>query len=228
MTMTAKPITSQRQRKQVSQFSKYALERALAGLDDEAVRYLFENGGDFQDGLIALIQKYSLTKQFADEEAPPARYGYRSGYRRPNSFAAQCEILRAKLRCDIVFQESALNTPLASLAEGNFAIPDWQTLAPTYGQAVELVLNVFEGSDDDRLRDYWRRSLQLQKLQQSRRSIEYLARLKQQQGGREDSRRPGAARSPSPGSLRAPCSSGLSGLRVRSRGVRGCVHASDP
>lgn len=184
--MTAKPITSLTpgQVKQYGRFVEDAAEKALleAGLDKEGLQKLLGNGGEFQADIIASIRRLSVSNQYANEEVPSS-YGYLSGFRKPNPFTAQCEILRAKLGCEISFDESALNTPLVTLAEGNSAIPDWETVAPTYGEAVELVLKALEKSYGGRFVNYRDGQLGPQQLKQSKRSIERLALLKQQQKG---------------------------------------------
>lgn len=153
-----------------------------AGLDDDGAQRVIENGPEFQAGVRKLLAGISVSNRYADEEAP-SNYGYLSGYRRPNSFVAQCEILRAKLGCKISFAESALNTPLVSLAEGNSAIPDWQTVAPTYGEAVELVLEALKEAYGGRFVNCREGELRPNRLRQSKRSIERLALLKERQRG---------------------------------------------
>ena len=77
-------------------------------------------------------------KRFADEEVESS-YAYPKSYK-VKGITEQTNILR-QLFPGIGFADEKLaEQPLPPNAEGWFAIPKWQTLAPTYGEAVEKVL----------------------------------------------------------------------------------------
>lgn len=79
-----------------------------------------------------------LHNRFADEEVQSS-YAYPKGYK-VKGITKQTNILR-QLFPGIGFADEKLaEQPLPPNAEGWFAIPKWQTLAPTYGEAVEKVL----------------------------------------------------------------------------------------
>lgn len=77
--------------------------------------------------------------QFADEEVS-SHYGYLSGYTTPIGIKQQAGCLR-RLFPGIGFaNEKLVRQPIPVGAEGYFAIPRWEELASTYGEAVEKAL----------------------------------------------------------------------------------------
>ena len=140
--MTTQSITSitDGQRKQYKRFVEDAADKALAeaGLDKDGIQKLIENGDEFQARIITGIKELSVSNQFADEEVESS-YAYPKGYK-VKGITEQTNILR-QLFPGIGFADEKLaEQPLPPNAEGWFAIPKWQTLAPTYGEAVEKVL----------------------------------------------------------------------------------------
>ncbi|RJQ32266.1 hypothetical protein C4572_01435 [Candidatus Parcubacteria bacterium] len=140
--MTTRSITSitEGQKKQYKRFVEDAAERALrdTGLDKDGIQKLIENGDEFQARIITGIKELSVSNQFADEEVESS-YAYPKGYK-VKGITEQTNILR-QLFPGIGFADEKLaEQPLPPNAEGWFAIPKWQTLAPTYGEAVEKVL----------------------------------------------------------------------------------------
>ena len=128
------------QKKQVKRFAEDAVDRAIAEglLDKDGIQKLIENGDEFQAHIIAGIKDLSVSNQFADEEVESS-YAYPKGYK-VKGITEQTNILR-QLFPGIGFADEKLaEQPLPPNAEGWFAIPKWQTLAPTYGEAVEKVL----------------------------------------------------------------------------------------
>src|SRR3989338_3584253 len=142
LTMTTQSITSitDGQKKQYLRFVEDAAERALkeTALDKDGIQKLIENGDEFQAHIIAGIKDLSVSNQFADEEVESS-YAYPKGYK-VKGITEQTNILR-QLFPGIGFADEKLaEQPLPPNAEGWFAIPKWQTIAPTYGKAVEKVL----------------------------------------------------------------------------------------
>lgn len=140
--MTTKSITSARdsQKKQVRHFAEHAVERALKKLGKDAVQALIGRGGEFQADIEASIARLSVSNRFANEEVS-STYGYPSGYRR-NDLVPQSNRLRELLPGIGFVDEKAAAKPLPEGMEGCFAIPRWERIAPTYGQAVEKVLSL--------------------------------------------------------------------------------------
>lgn len=140
--MTTQSITSitDGQRKQYKRFVEDAADKALAevGLDKDGIQKLIENGDEFQTRIITGIKELSVSNQFADEEVQSS-YAYPKGYK-VKGITEQTNILR-QLFPGIGFADEKLaEQPLPPNAEGWFAIPKWQTMAATYGEAVEKVL----------------------------------------------------------------------------------------
>ena len=79
-----------------------------------------------------------IANQFAEEEIP-SRYVYPKGYK-VKGIAEQISILRQLFPGIGFADEKIAEHPLPPCAEGWFAIPKWQMIAPTYGEAVEKVL----------------------------------------------------------------------------------------
>ena len=128
------------QKKQVKRFAEDAVDRAIVEglLDKDGIQKLIENGDEFQLRIVTGIRELSVSNQFADEEVQSS-YAYPKGYK-VKGITEQTNILR-QLFSGIGFaDEKIAEQPLPSNAEGWFAIPKWQTLAPTYGEAVEKVL----------------------------------------------------------------------------------------
>jgi len=126
--------------KQVKRFTEDAVDCVIRDgfLDKNRIQKLIENGGKFQTDIIALIKKYTLANRFANEEVESS-YGYPEGFE-INSISEQVAILQ-RLFPGIGFaNEKIAERPLPKGAEGWFAIPRWQILAPTYGEAVRKVV----------------------------------------------------------------------------------------
>lgn len=80
----------------------------------------------------------AVGEHFAAEEVE-SNYGYLSGYK-PKGITEQTNILRQLFPGVGFADEKLAERPVPANAEGWFAIPKWQTIAPTYGEAVEKVL----------------------------------------------------------------------------------------
>ncbi len=128
------------QKKQVKRFAEDAVDRAIAEglLDKDGIQKLIENGDEFQARIITSIKELSVSNQFADEEVESS-YAYPKGYK-VKGITEQTNILRQLFPGIGFADEKIAEQPLPVNAEGWFAIPKWQTLAPTYGEAVQKVL----------------------------------------------------------------------------------------
>jgi len=146
--MTTQSITSitDGQKKQYLRFVEDAALRALkeTAVDKDGIQKLIENGDEFQLRIVTGIRELSVSNQFADEEVQSS-YVYPKGYK-VKGITEQTNILR-QLFPGIGFAlEKLADQPLPPNAEGWFAIPKWQTLAPTYGEALEKVLAMIMSS----------------------------------------------------------------------------------
>jgi hypothetical protein len=109
-----------------------------AKLDDYRAQRLNEHGDELKDGISKLIAELSVSDRYADEEVKSS-YAYPKGYK-VKGITEQTNILRQLFPGVGFADEKLAEQPLPPNAEGWFAIPKWQTLAPTYGEAVEKVL----------------------------------------------------------------------------------------
>lgn len=131
------------QKKQVKRFAEDAVDRAIAKglLDKDGIQKLIENGDKFQARIITRIKELSLYNQFAHEEVESS-YAYPKEYKGPKPIADQIKVITKIFDLDPASAlEYAKNLPqLPDGAEGWFAIPRWEKIAPTYGEAVQKVL----------------------------------------------------------------------------------------
>jgi len=88
--------------------------------------------------IIAAIREIFVSNQFADEEVA-SNYGYLSGYK-PKGITEQTNILRQLFPGIGFADEQIAGQALPSDAEGWFAIPRWEKIASTYGEAVDKML----------------------------------------------------------------------------------------
>ncbi len=141
--MTTQSISSGQQ-KQYKRFVEDAAEKALkeVSLDKDGLQKLIENGDEFQARIITGIRELSVSNQFASEEVESS-YVYPKGYK-VKGITAQTNILRQLIPGIGFADEKLAEQPLPPNAEGWFAIPRWQKVAKTYGEAVEKVLELIK------------------------------------------------------------------------------------
>ncbi len=180
--MTTQSITSG-QTKQYKRFVEDAADKALAevGLDKDGLQKLIENGDEFQSRIIAGIRELSVSNQFADEEVKSI-YGYLSGYK-PKGITEQTNILRQFLSGIGYADEKLAQQPLPANAEGWFAIPKWQSVAKTYEEAVEKVLELIKKQHEGKFYNYREGQLGAKYLRQHERTAKKLEVLADHQKG---------------------------------------------
>jgi hypothetical protein len=95
---------------------------------------------EIADSVVEIIQRHTASDKYLDEDVGSNR-GYPPNYRvRP--IEAQVTELKKIFPMLGSCQEKLARKPLLEGAEAWFAIPRWQALAPTYNEAVEIVLEV--------------------------------------------------------------------------------------
>lgn len=146
--MTTQSITSitDGQRKQYKRFVEDAADKVLAEarIDKDGLQKLIENGDEFQSRIMTAVRELSVSNQFADEEVSSS-YTYPEGYKL-KGVAEQVQALKSlfpELK-DATYDESIATKPLPPNAEGWFAIPRWEKLGSSYGEAVEKVLTTIK------------------------------------------------------------------------------------
>lgn len=156
-----------------------------AGMSEEEAQRVNDTPG-LADLIASFIAENRLTDKYKSEEVR-STYGYLSGYTQPKSIADQVKILRdlfpqlASADAD----ESFATAEIPVGAEGFFAIPRWQKLAPTYGEAVQIVLDAIKKVRAGKFTNYIEGQLGPQQLRQHVKTIEAFQTLEEAQQGRD-------------------------------------------
>ncbi len=167
------------QKKQYRRFIEDSADKALTevGLDKDGLQKLIEKGDEFQAIIISAIRELSVNNQFAHEEVE-SNYKYLSGYKpKGKDIAEQVATLHQLFPELGTVDEILANGDIPSNAEGWFAIPRWEKIAPTYGEAVQKVLNLIKQTRDGNLYNYREGQLSAQYLRQSQKSVNSFQKL---------------------------------------------------
>jgi hypothetical protein len=181
MTMSKTLITPGK-RKQIVRFLEDGLDKFE--LNDPAAQCVIERGGELQEGLRKLLAELSVSGHYANEEVV-SNYGYFSGYTVPKPIADQVKLIR-ELFSDLGTVDESISTcNLPTNAEGYFAIPRWEKIASTYGEAVQRVLDIIKQTRNGKLHNYREGRLGPQHLRQHARTVERFQQLGEQQEGHD-------------------------------------------
>jgi hypothetical protein len=153
-----------------------------AKLDDASAQRLNEHGGELKGNILKLIRELSDNKQFADEEVRSS-YTYPKKYTGPKPIEDQIEALAKIFGLDPSHAlEHAKHLPqLLEGAEGWFAIPRWEKVAPTYNEAVERMFKVI--ASQRKFTNYREGQLGPDRFRQSERAIEMWKEIGETQQG---------------------------------------------
>lgn len=121
-----------------------AYREAIEQLDKQSAQAVLEANdklkSEVSSAVIEIIRSHTVSNKFEDEEVPSDRK-YPPTYRlRP--VEAQVTELRKAFPVLGNCQEKLGRLPLPDEPEGWFAIPRWQALAPTYNEAVDVLLGI--------------------------------------------------------------------------------------
>lgn len=174
--MMTEKITSN-QRKQIVRFVEDGID--AMNLQKDGAQRLIENGGEFQSELKKLVERFSITNQYADEEVESS-YGYLSGYK-PKGITEQTNRLRELFPGIGYANEKLAEGALPENAEGWFAIPRWEKIAPTYGEAVQKVLDQIEQTRSGAFYNYRKGELGPNQLRQSTKAKSVFQKLGDEQ-----------------------------------------------
>ncbi len=182
------PITSD-QKREIGSLGFEAIEEVLdeLNLDSAAAqRVLKEGGGEIavtvREAVFPVIRRLALSNEFADEEVASA-VGYFSGYKKPNGIRQQTNRLRELIKGVGFANEVLVKKPLPKFAEGFFAIPRWETVAPTYGEAVQKVQDLLKKERNGQFSNYHEEQLGPDQLRQHARSAAFWEKLGEAQKG---------------------------------------------
>ena len=178
------------QKKQVKRFiqdlneevAEIAVEKA--GFNKDSLQCFLGRGDEYRSAMlevaIAKVKELSVSNRFANEEVS-SKYGYLSGYKKPKGITEQTNILRQLLPGIGFADEKIADQPIPEGAEGWFAIPKWQSVAPTYGEAVQKVLDLIKKTRDGKFYNYREGQLGPKNLRQSEKSVKIFEKLGKEQ-----------------------------------------------
>ena len=138
-----------------------------AGLSEDEAQRVNDTAG-LADLIGTFIADNRLTDRYKDEEVS-SKYGYLSGYKKPKDVIAQTNKLR-ELFPGVGFASEQMARPDVANAEGYFAVPRWQSIAPTYGEAVQKVLDALNKAYKGRFKNWREGELGPDRLKQSARA----------------------------------------------------------
>jgi hypothetical protein len=140
--------TTDQQNHMLQQFLGDAAQEAyrtvIEQLDQQSAQTVLDMGrklkSEVAERVVEIVQRHTVSSKFKDEEVGSNRT-YPPSYRvRP--VEAQVTELRRLFPALGSCMEKLARKPLPAGAEAWFAIPRWQVLAPTYNEAVGLMLEV--------------------------------------------------------------------------------------
>jgi hypothetical protein len=165
---------------QIKQLARVASDAAEKAVNDYFKRVDVSKGGaqrvhgngDFaarvREGAILALADLSVTDKYKDEEVS-SKYGYLSGYKKPEDVIEQTNLLR-QLFPGVGFADENMARPVVANAEGYFAIPRWQSIAPTYGETVQKVLDALNKAYKGKFKNWREGQLGQGQLRQSAKS----------------------------------------------------------
>lgn len=172
--------------KQINRFGSDAIDKVLGelGLDNPGAQRVIEHGDEFAEAIriaaLASLKDLSVSDKFKNEEVA-SNYDYLSGYRKPKSITEQCNILRQIFPGVGFADEKLAERAVPANAEGWFAIPKWQTIASTYSEAVQKVLDAVKKARNGKFHNYRDGQINDQRLRQSAKTAAVFQKLGNEQ-----------------------------------------------
>lgn len=161
----------------------FAASLNKAGLEEDEAQRVIENA-DFPTTLHALLHKLATPTRYAEEEMSTT-FGYRSGYSIPRSVAEQVDILHELFPTMWKYGLGYTQDELPAGSEGYFAIPRWQAVASSYGEAVVLAIRALMVSRDGHVDQYGIQLLGRSKLRETDRKHDCMEQLASLQPGQD-------------------------------------------
>jgi len=128
-----------------------------------------------------------ITNQYADQKVNSSYDVYLSGYK-PNSKGITEQTNRLRELFPGIggyANEKLVEQVLPENAEGWFAIPRWEKVAPTYGEAVQKVLDLIKQTRNGAFYNYREGELGSNRLRQSAKSVSVFQKLAGGQEGQD-------------------------------------------
>lgn len=181
MTALTQQATTEGQFEQTTRVVVDAVRKALKPLGKEAAQRVHMRGNELAAGIVKLIAELSVFDQYADEEVETS-YNYPPQYRM-KPLAKQIETLAKLFNLDGTKAYAyASNLPvLPEGAEGWFAVPRFEAVGNTYGDAVEKMISLIAKSR--KLKNWREGQFHERYLRQSERTQWMMAKLAEGQEG---------------------------------------------
>ena len=149
-------------------------------LPDTVARAMGEVRAD-KTGVQPLLKDLSTSDKYKDEEVD-STYGYLSGYK-PKGIAEQTKRLRELFPGIRYANEKIAEGQLPQHAEGWFAIPKWQSVAPTYHEAVLKVLELIKNDRNGKFHNPCEGQIDGKRLRETTKKKAIFAKLAKAQEG---------------------------------------------
>jgi hypothetical protein len=176
------------QLKQINRLIADAVEKIVMNcdLDKDGAQRVIEHGDELTHNIgevaLATLKDLSVSDKYKGEEVK-STFGYLSGYKKPKGITEQVSILRQLFPCLGNAREKLALREVPKNAEGWFAIPKWRSLAPTYGEAVQLVLNKLKETRNGAFYNYREGELGPDQLRQQALTASVFQKLAEEQDG---------------------------------------------
>lgn len=186
MTTITQSKATTGQIKQINRFGSDAIEKVLdeLGLDNPGAQRVIEHGDEFaraiHEAALTSLKDLSVTDKYKNEEVA-SNYGYLSGYTKPKSIMEQCNILRQIFPGIGYADEKLAEREVPKHDEGWFAIPKWQTIASTYVEAVQKVLEAIHTARNGKFHNYRDDQIVNEPLRQTAKTEAVFGKLDQSQ-----------------------------------------------
>ncbi|MDD2753112.1 MAG: hypothetical protein PHT44_00640 [Candidatus Portnoybacteria bacterium] len=151
-----------------------------AGVGKNGKLRLMENSDELQARITDILQGLTANGRFADEEVR-SDFGYVSGYDKPKDISEQLRLLRQFFPGFTRANERFAKRPLPGGAEGWFAVPKWEDIAPTYNEAFGIVLDLIGKSRNGKFYNWRENQLGPRHLRQSAKTAGKFRRMGKEQ-----------------------------------------------
>ena len=181
MNALTQQATTEGQFEQTTRVVVDAVRKAMKPLGKEAAQRVHSRGNELAAGIAKLVTELSVSDQYADEEVETS-YNYPPQYR-VKPLAEQIQTLAKLFSLNgakaLVYAEHLPELPEG--AEGWFAVPRFEAVGNTYGDAVEKVIGLIAKSR--KLKNWREGQLHERYLRQSERTQWMMAKLVEGQEG---------------------------------------------
>ncbi len=172
--------------KQINRLIADAVEKIVTelGLDKDGAQRVIEHGdelvGNIGEVALATLKDLSVSDKYKGEEVK-STFGYLSSYKKPKGITEQTNRLRELFPGIGYANEKLAEATLPENAEGWFAIPRWEKVGSTYGEAVQKVFDLIKQTRNGAFYNYREGQLGSNQLRQSAKSVSIFQKLGDEQ-----------------------------------------------